>query len=372
MNNYKRLRFSSLYFIATFVSLFLLIGISACSDSNPKIEGTIENADNVLITLEKSDYLGQWVVIDSMRTDAGGKYKFDIPRQNSPMVFRLGMDDKYIYFPIDSTETVTVNSRLPEFDTQFSLDGSDDARNMMNFEKELIALPHNADNATLVNFKRGVYTKYLQPSQGSVVAYYILTKTLDGKPLFDPADATDQRYYAAVATSFSQYAPNDPRTRLLEQTALQGLKARNAAAGKKNVVQATQAALIDITLPDENNQNVALSSVASNGKPTVLVFSLMNQPESPAFNARLLESLKKSGNRFNIYHVCFDSDLFAWREAAKNLPWTTVYDADGSNSKVLAQYNVRQLPAFYIINVRGELSDRADNFDRLDQLITKY
>lgn len=367
--NYRSLRNFPL--ITLSISIFLFFAI-ACSESTPSVKGTIEDADNELITLEKSDYIGNWVIIDSVRTKSNGNYSLDIPRQPAPMVFRLGLNGKYVYFPVDSTETITLNSRLKNFDTHFTLDGSDDARNLMSFEKELIALPADADAETLSKFKRTAYTKYMQPSQGSVVAYYVLTKIRGNKPLYDPEDAVDQRYYAAVATAFSQFAPDDPRTPLLEQTALRGLRARNAATGQKNVVEANESSIIDIKLSDENNREVSLSSLTGNGKPTLLVFSLMNQPESPAFNAQLSKLLKDNGNRFNVYHVCFDSDILEWREAAVNIPWTTVIDPNGSASKVMRDYNISSLPTFYIINAQGELTDKADNFDQLGKLMSKH
>ncbi len=48
---------------------------------------------------------------------------------------------------------------------------------------------------------------YIRDGQGSIVSYYVLTKTHGGKALFDPEDPSDTKYYAAVATQFQEFRP---------------------------------------------------------------------------------------------------------------------------------------------------------------------
>lgn len=345
--------------IATAACAFAFL--AACTSGKYKVEGTVNGADpESFITLERADANGGWLVLDSVKI-SDGKFSFSGEPTGAPEIFRLRMDGKYIYLPIDSTETVTVTADARNFASSFSLSGSDNARNMEAFEKKLIAFAPKADNPDSLNaFKRTVYTEFLKEAKGSVVSYYILTKTLGKTPLYDHAD--DYKYFAAVATSFKQFRPDDPRTALLEHVASEGLRRHNTAKGKQRVVEAEELKFIELSLPDEKGEIRRLSDLAGKGKTTVIVFADMTDEKTPALNLRL----RDIAPGVNIYQVSFDADRFAWRDAAANLPWTTVWAGDVTNgSKTQQSYNVQQLPLFFIINSAGNLVDRASSFEEL-------
>lgn len=338
------------------VMVCLLTMLGACGEAKFKVSGEVENADNVALSLEKADFNGRWVSIDSVRTDANGNFSVSAPAPSSPDIYRLALDDRYIYFPVDSVETISIKTDLNNFGRKFTMTGTPQAEQAAAFEAELLAANHS-DTEAMAKFKKEVYGKYLHDSKGGILSYYILTKTIDGKPLYDPTDPTDARYFAAVATSFDQFRPNDPHTDVLKTISVEALKRRNSSSDRKKVMEAEEIHLIDIDLTDENGKKVALSQTVGGGKPTVVVFSVMTHPDSPDFNRQLSE-IYNSG-RANIYHVSYDSDIVGWRDAARNLPWITVLDDAGSNSQTLVKYNVGTLPAFFIYNNAGELIDRA-------------
>lgn len=342
----------------------LIIGLSSCGEPKFKIKGEIYGADNQSVVLEKSDFHGRWVPIDSTRTNSSGSFSISREAPAAPEIFRLSVDGRYIYIPVDSIETVTLSTSLEKFGDDFSLAGTPKAEALERFEKEVRALPSNISADSLSAFKKQVYSKYMQNEQGSVVAYYALTKVIDGKPLFDPA-TSDYKYFAAVATGFKEQRPNDPHTALLEQTSIDALKKRNKERGNRRQIEAEELSLIDIDLQDENGKNVKLSDVAGKGKKTVLVFSLMTHPDSPAFNLALSNVYKSLGGNVEFYQVSIDPDQYAWRDAARNLPWITVFEPEGQNSNSLVQYNVGALPAFFIYSAAGELTDRAFTVDEL-------
>ncbi|MDE5976016.1 MAG: peroxiredoxin family protein, partial [Muribaculaceae bacterium] len=176
---------------------------------------------------------------------------------------------------------------------------------------------------------------------------------------------SDYKYFAAVATGFNEKRPDDPHTALLEQTSLNALKNRNREKGTHLQIEAEEVKMIDISLPDENGKTVKLSDVADNGKKTVLIFSLLTHPDSPALNMELARIFNAQGGNVDFYQVSLDPDQYAWRDAAKNLPWTTVFDPDGEYSKAAVNYNVGQLPAFFIFSTSGDLVNRATSVDDL-------
>lgn len=335
----------------------MLAALGACSDNDFKIKGDIANADNEKIILEKADFSGIWSVVDSTRTDKEGKFKFSVPQQSGPDIFRLALDDRFIYLPVDSTETITVTSSKADFGHDFTLEGSEQARNMAAFEKDLLAFVPNFDNPdSLDSFKRRVYNNYLHDTKGSIVSYYILTKTVGNRLLFDPA-TEDFRYFTAVATSFDHYRPDDAHTPILRELAKAGRSNYNELNGITKVIEATEVSVLEIEFDDENGKTQKLTDRVGKGKPVIVAFTLMRDGVTPEINRQLAE-IYNSG-RADIYNVSPDPDQYGWREAVKNLPWTTVLDPSAGQDRVFLQYNVGQLPMFYLYNTTGDLVARS-------------
>ena len=338
--------------------------LAACGEPQFKINGEIEGADNQPLLLEKSDFHGRWVIVDSTRTKADGSFSITRPAPAAPEIFRLALDDRYIYLPIDSIETVTVNSSVAGYGREFTLSGTPKAEALERFEKEVQALPANISADSLNNFKRNVFTKYMQDQQGSIVSYYVLTKIIGNKALFDP-QTDDYKYFAAVATGFKELRPNDPRTQLLEQTSMDAIKRRNANLGNHLEIQANEISVIDIELPDENGVNKKLSDFVGKGKPVVVMFTVLTHPDSPAVNADLAKLYNSYNGGVEFYQVSLDPDQYAWRDAARNLPWITVFDSAGEYSKAAVSYNVSNLPTYFVYDRQGDLKARANDVDEL-------
>lgn len=338
-------------------ALALMAMLGACSDNDFKIKGDITDADNEKIILEKADFSGFWSIVDSTRTDKDGRFNFSVPRQSGPEIFRLALGDRFIYLPVDSTETITVSSSLAGFGHEFSLDGSEQARNMEAFEKDLLAFAPNFDIPdSLDNFKKHVYNNYLHDAKGSIVSYYILTKTVGNRLLFDPA-TEDFRYITAVANSFDHFRPDDAHTPILKQLAMAGRSNHNELNGIKTIIEATEVSVLEIELDDENGKTQKLTDRVGKGKPVIVAFTLMRDGVTPDINRQLAE-IYNSG-RADIYNVSPDPDQYGWRESVKNLPWTTVLDPSAGQHNVFLQYNVGQLPMFYLYDSAGDLVARS-------------
>ena len=351
------------------VTLALSVILASCSNNDFKLSGQIDGADSKTLVLERG-FNGQWIALDSAKTKSNGDFAISFEAPPAPEVYRLRMDDKYVYFPIDSLENLTLNAPVEKFDTDYELSGSDNAVALMNFEKQLSML--DFDDATAVNeFKRKVYNEIIRDGKASILCYHVLNKTIDGKYLFDPTDAFDIKIYAAVATAYKHYRPNDPRTSLLEMVAVEGRKKVNSESGRQNVIEAEEISSIDIDLKDVNGESRKLSDMLKQGKPTVVVFSLLTDEKSPAHDIEIAKIYEANKGIINIYHVCLDFDQLAWKNAAVNLPWTVVYDPAGERSDYVIKYNVQTLPAVYIYNAKGELVDQAVSFSDLSSKLSR-
>lgn len=334
--------------------------LAGCGEKKTfRIEGDLANADGGRVLVEKSDFGGNWIAVDSTDVSKNGSFRLDIQRPASPDIYRLRYDNTYIYVPVDSTETLTLHADARRFGTDFTLTGSTGAEQMERFEKALQRLDYH-DATKVADFKRAAYTDYVKEGRGSIMSYYILTKTIDGKPLFDPTEPEDARYYAAVATQYMQYRPDDPHAGMLERVSREAMRNKHSASGLRTVVNAPELTMLEIELKDERGETRKLSDVAGHGKKTLVVFGMMNAAESPALNREIKQFLDSKGGTWNCYHISFDQDHLAWREAAANLPWTTVIDPMGATSNALRDYNVSEVPTYFVYDEAGRLTERRE------------
>lgn len=364
------LKFIKKFIVFAGISVAASSLICSCGENEFRVHGEILNAKGKTLILQKPGFNGEWISIDSTTINSKNEFSINAPTPQHPEIYRLQLNGQYIYLPVDSSVNLTLETSVADFGKNFSLSGTESAKKMENFEKALAAVS-KLPTDTMPGFKKHIFTEIIFPGKGDIMSYYILTRVIDGKPLFDPKDATDAKYYAAVATAYKHYKPNDPRTPMLEKLALSARKNQKAAKGQQNVVQAPTISMIDLEFPNLNGEKIRLSNIAGKGKPTLVIFSMVAQKESPEINREIARLYEKYKNKYNFYEVCLDPDITAWREAVKNIPWTTVIDYDGLNSRSALQYNVSSLPAFFIYNSAGDLTTRADDFASLQRELSK-
>lgn len=331
----------------------------SCGSNEFKISGQAKEFTDSKLALEKADGAGSWMFIDSLNVDGKGSFAASVPSPAAPELYRLGRDGHYIYFPVDSVETLSINIQGKEIGRNFSVTGNPAAVAIARFDSLFNALPADRSEAVMNDFKRRAYTEFIAPSQGNLAGYYIITKTYNGKPIFNIDNADDAKYFAAVATAFEQFKPNDPRTQMLKNIATQSMRNAAEKKGKRKVVEAPEVRWFEIARPDTEGKTVKLSDHLGKGRPTVLIFTALGADKAPAYNAEI-KKLYDAG-RADIFMVGLDEDRYTWRNAAVNLPWTNVYDDEGVKSKALSDYNVTTIPVAFIFNSAGELIDRANS-----------
>ncbi len=351
----------------------ILTAMAAGCDSGLKwnVNGSIEGADSKTMILQASDN-GRWYTLDSITTDKSGNFKYSHDPIGYPDIFRLVLDGKSIYFPIDSVETVNITSTADAFDSDYELSGSTAAEMLM-------AVDNRIRNSASVNGKTSVANDsvlkrelagMLLGDPAGIVSYYIICKKVNGQYLFDPANPRDNRIVGAVANAFDQFRPNDPRTRYLRQVFLANRQLVSPAGIDTMLVNEIK--LFDITLTDNKGKPHNLEEVTKNNKVVVLNFTIYSAEGSPAFNLDLAKVYEKRHNQgLEIYQVAVDNDEFQWKQSARNLPWITVYNPPSTGSQILLNYNVSTLPSTYII-ANGELVERVDDITKLDSAVAPY
>ena len=202
----------------------------------------------------------------------------------------------------------------------------------------------------------------------STAAYFALFQQIDGLLFFDLYDKVDSRAYGAVATSFDTFYPESPRAKHLHNLALQSIKViRSQRPIDLDKLDAKEVSYMDVELPDVHGTPVKLSEVAQ-GHPTIVNFTAYQTEWSPSLNMELGSLYTKYSQRgLRIYQISLDADLHFWQNAASNLPWDCVRDPQTVYSEVAALYNVKQLPALFLLDKQGNLVKRVDDLLKLEE-----
>lgn len=349
--------------------------VASCADSNTmSVEGTVEGAgDSTALVLEYSRD-GAWLLADSAVTTGNGEFKISAEAPEYPSIYRLRLGDDAIYLPVDSLDRITVKTSVKAFATDYTLSGTDHAVQVMNIDRQARAFASQqpVDTVKYEAWKRQLAGDLLKDPSG-IVAYYIINKSINGKPIFDPLNNRDLKVIGAVANAFHTYRPNDPRTALLVQTLLDGQHRRRMEEGTGRTIEAKIASLIDIRLQDVHGKMQSLEEVAGKGGVVILNYTMSDAEFAPALNKVLNDLYTKYGARgLQIYQIALDDNEADWLNRSRNLPWIVVRDPAGVQSRNVSAYNVLGVPTSFIIGRNGEIVERVEDPTLLDDAVARH
>ena len=359
---------------------------SACNNSSDFIvKGVVAGADGQLMYLENVG-ISNVVTLDSIKLAPGGKFKFTEKRPEYPDFYRLRLNNQLINFAVDSTETISFVADAGTFATSYSVEGSENSKAIKaitlaqldanqaisrlrkEYEDKMISdTTYRMKVLAAADAYKEVARKYIYSAPMSTAAYFALFQQIDGLLFFDLYDRKDVKAYGAVATSYNHTYPESPRSKHLYNLTLQSMKVLRAQRPVDySNVETKEISFLDIELPDVRGEVVKLSTVAP-GKVVLINFTAYQTEWPPALNMALGELYTKYHDQeLEIYQVSLDSDFHFWRNGASNLPWVTVHDPQSVYSQVAGLYNVKQLPALFILDRKGNLVKRVEDVKKLE------
>lgn len=376
---------------STFIAVALIL--TSCNKKAEEgpvfiVKGNIENGADKSISIYNIAEGGA-KEISTAKLDGNGNFEFRVTSPEHFDFYLLNVEEcGTIVFIADSTETITINSDAKNLVQDYTIDGNEENQRIKELqvlrdalEKQVSIMASSTSpavvktereiRAVVDEFKENIKKQYIIPAPGSASAYYALTMTLGGSPIFNPmADRNDCRCFAAVATNYQRLYPETKHTKRITKIAEEGLKATRPTQQVELEVEERSATITDmfnLKLPQANGDTIALSSLQ--GKVILLDFTIYENTEIGGRNIKMRELYNKYKNKgFEIYQVSFDRREHFWQQSAANLPWTCVRDASGASARL---FNVQVLPTFFLINKKGEVILRDEQIENTEKEIEK-
>jgi len=361
----------------------------SCSNKNHfTVKGYIKDGNEKIIYLENVT-ASKVVLLDSVKLKKDGSFTFKQNRPATPDFYRLRLNNQLINFAIDSTENLTILSDTILFATNYTIEGSAESEHIKTLaslqlktketynqlqslyrSQKITADEYNEKLNACIHAYKEEAKHFIYSNPASTSAYFALFQNIDGLLLFDPYDKTDSKAYGAVANTWNQHYPDAPRTKHLVKLFTSALAIMRNSSIEANTIESKD--YFDVSLASFDGQTFRLSDI---GKDKVLLvdFIAYEMNESPLHNQLLAKAYSKYyAQGFRIYQISLDTDEHFWKNAAVNLPWTCVIDPQSINSDIIKKYNVRSIPTGFILNRKGEIVKRVDDYSGLENDIASF
>ncbi len=380
MNMYRLLLFS-----------IITVLLTACNSKNTlKISGKITQGKDKVLYLQELT-LNSTETIDSTTISGDGSFKFKLEKLKYPKFYLLKLSDKnFITLLADSTEKIEIEADAKNMDQTYSVKNSLGSQYIRILNTKFHTTKVKIDSLVnkynkipkedkesqkqvtdkinvIVQDQKDFIQDFVMTNPRSFASYYAVFQRYDnGNLVLDPYVKKELNLFAAVATSMDLFYKDSPRTKQLKDFVLTIQAQLKREAMQKKLLASKDASSIP-EIEEENPQGKKIKLSSLKGKLVLLSFWASWDKKSRAENQNLLKIYNKYKSRgFDVYQVSLDKSKILWEEAIENdrLPWTNVSDLQYTNSYPARIYNIKQLPANYLISRDGEIIGK-DLFGRI-------
>lgn len=367
--------------------------ISSCKKNNQfTVSGKITHAEGETIYLEEL-LTSSRKPVGEIKINKKGEFKFE-GATGIPTYYILKLTDQnFITLLVDSTEHVVVEADAANFHREYNVSGSMGSVQVKDLDAKLKSTRHKLDSLqSLSNLYKGnpdydqmhpkwseEYDEIVQEqidystnfvknnpfSMASVLALYQKFSNEDESYII-----RDLQVMRTAASALNSIYPESEQVQALYNNTLQFVRQQQAAKMKQYIDEhGTNSP--DIVLPDQNGEEVTLSSLM--GKVVLLQFWAAVDRGSRIQNPVLVDAYKKYKNRgFEIYQVSVDENRIEWVDAIDkdNLSWINVGDMEGSKLAVQV-YNIKNIPYNYLLDKEGVIIAQNLTGPALDKALAK-
>ncbi|MFZ4581145.1 MAG: thioredoxin-like domain-containing protein [Paludibacter sp.] len=367
----------------------ILFLVSCNQSSKFKVEGIVDNTNNEVIILEQNGLI-ETTVIDSVKLDNDGSFSFKAPRPEYPDFYRLRIGTKTIDFAVDSCEVISIKANFNNFSTGYNIQGSQTNSDILKLKSSLSAIQSkvntissetNAEtrNAKLTEIEtdievhKAMARKLILQNPRSSAAYFAIYQKINNSYLFSPYVKSDKPFCAAVATSYNTFMPEYIRSKNLYSLVMDAIKTERKEQNDavwRNMVENSSTGYIDIALNDKNGKVRKLSELE--GKVILIDFSAYEMENNVQYTFELRDLYNKFNSRgFEIYQISLDRSKLLWQESVANIPWVCVRDEQGLKTQYISSYNVQSIPTLFLMDRKGVIVSRVNDFKTLEVAIAK-
>ena len=333
---------------------------AACAKPSARIDGTLTDAPDRQVIVKLLD-INNYKVLDSVKTDAAGRYSYKVPVQKGQpeFVYLYYGDTKISSLLLQEGDEVKV---VTDTLGRGSVVGSVESERLQEVERKFAEFLREAeraeDNATFrrsyIQYYREA-VKYVMNNPHSLTVVPVLFQNVNPDlPVF--SQTTDALHFRSALDSLSTVYPDSKYVKALERETTR----REGILGfDTRLSMATEAEYPDIKSKDVNGNEVSLQALDS--KAIILFFWTVTDPESKILNQDTYKPVYQDyhDKGLEIFAVSLDTDKAAWASVVRSqeLPWVNVNDGLGASSPAASLYNVTSLPRAYLI-LDGKIIDR--------------
>ena len=333
---------------------------AACGKPSARIDGTLTDAPNKQVIVKLLD-VNNYKVLDTVKTDASGHYKYNVPVQpgQPEFVYLYYGDTKISSLLLQEGDNVKVVTDTLGFG---SVVGSIESERLQEVENKFAAFLREVEQADDNAAARSSYIQYYRdavkyvitnPFSLTVVPVFFQNVNSD-LPVF--SQTTDAMLFRSALDSLSTVYPDSKYVKALEK---ETVRRENILGFNARLSTANETEYPDITSKDVNGNTVSLHNLDS--RAVILFFWTVTDAESKILNQETYKPVYEDyhDKGLEIFAVSLDTDKAAWASVVRSqeLPWVNVNDGLGSASPAVTLYNVQSLPQAFLI-IDGHILDR--------------
>lgn len=361
------------------LSVLAIVTLFSCSRKDQmKISGDIQNASKQKVYLEQLN-VDQSVVVDSTETNRKGQFSFK-REVTTPTFYNVHIGkNAFVTLLGEPDMHIQLKGNLEDLNNNYWVDGSEGSLwlKMLNYQlnrtRQTMDSLRNAYNAlpegkaydsirvhletewdTITGRQIKFSKDFILKHAVSPASYYALYQKFDNDN-FILTPETNLHSYKIVASALKAMFPESQYTKAILKH-LDLIKKNDNILRLQQLIANSETTLPEIKLPNSEGDTIALSSLK--GKFVVLDFSVLGGADGRAYAAEMKKVYDKFRNRgVRIYQVCLDQNRLAWQRLVKqyNITWDCVWDADALQSRIARRWNIRTVPANFIINPKYEI-----------------
>ncbi len=351
--------------------------VSCKNRPNTVIEGTFTSAERKYIRLEYLD-ISKTQILDSVRIKANGSFRFRSYVDQPGLYILRNESGKIINLIVSQGDRIKVSGSYEEFDKGYRVSGSKDSEHIRklvekltetrNRLRELDSAYSGQDGAALNEYRIRRYTVIREQRDSSIsfiighlssmASIYALYQKLNPDELV-LGENRDIQFMKIVADSVAGKYPGSPFVQTFVKDARSSEQKYLNLISLQQKIHYSMDGLPDIKLKDLSGNSRSLNSLR--GKTVLLyfwsVYSDIAKEQNPVFE-KIYRKYKSKG--FEIYAVSVDSNTDAWSRIVKydGLSFINVSGPEIPDSEIAHAYNLRSVPANYLLDKEGNILER--------------